>query len=146
MRLFRLPPGRNERVARWLFAATVTIALVSAACGSSGPPATPTPAPTPTPELPAGAVLYEIELKTAAQHDLTIKVGESILWTNVEEGFVLHSSVQTPLERGIQPEWSSINLNPGEHFRHTFDKLGEFRWVCRTHPDTERAVITVVAE
>ena len=133
-------------MAKWLLAATVTIALVSAACGSSGPKATPTPAPTPTPELPAGAVLHKIGLKTTAQRDLTIKLGESILWTNLEQGFVLHSTVHTPLERGVETEWSSINLNPSEQFRHTFDKLGEFRWVCRTHPDTERAVITVVAE
>ena len=124
----------------------LVIVIVSLACGSSGPPPTPTPAPIPTPELPAGSVLHHIELKTGNAIDLTIKVGESILWTNLEEGFVLHSTFHHNLERGGKIHWTGPNMNPGEHFRHTFNELGEFFWVCRAHPSTENGIITVLAE
>ena len=131
-----------------LFAITIllTMAIVSVACGSSDPEPTPTPAPTPTPELPAGSVLHRIDLKTGIAVDLTIKVGESVLWTNVEEGFVLHSSINHNPERGGKTHWLGPNMNPGEHFRHTFNEPGEFLWLCRSHPSTERGFITVVSE
>ena len=133
-------------MSKWVSVVSVSIVFVAMACGSSGPPPTPTPAPTATPGLPPGSVLHTVEVKNFLHESLTIKAGESILWTNREANNVLHSVVHTTLERGEVERFSSPNMQADEAFRFTFTEPGEYRYVCRIHPIKMKAIITVVAE
>ena len=58
--------------------------------------------------------------------DLTIKVGDTVTWTNM--GGFSHTSTS---DTGV---WDSGILNPGQSFSHTFDSVGEFSYQCRFHP------------
>jgi len=122
------------------------LVLVAPGCGPAAQPPSPIPAATATPQLPPGSVEHRLDIKGFILQSLTIKVGESILWTNREAHNVIHAVEHITVERGVGPEFSSPNLQPGESFRHTFTKPGEYHYVCRIHPVKERAVITVVED
>ena len=130
---------------RWLVLLCVSTALVALACGASGPPPTPTPQPTATPTLPPGAVLHKLDIVDYEHQSITIKVGESIVWTNRSDT-KLHNTVHTPLEHGTPVEWESELLAPGKSFRYTFNTPGSYRYLCRIHSQVlkEQQFVTVV--
>ena len=128
---------------RLLWAMCGIVALAALACGSGGPAPTPVPTPTLVP-IPPGGVVIETDIEGYVHGDFEIEVGTTIIWTNRDTGF--HTVTHTPTEVGQEVEWvSSGNMAPGSSFRHTFENVGTFRYVCRIHASTEKGTVTVVA-
>ena len=127
---------------RRLLAVYALVVLVALACGPPPPPPTPVPSPTLEP-LPANPVIVEVDVTSFSYKDLDIEVGTTVMWTNLGPGF--HTITHTPTEIGQELEWvSSGNMPKGRQFRHTFNKVGRFRYVCNIHAAAERGFITVV--
>lgn len=75
---------------------------------------------------------------------LTIRVGETVTWTN--DSTIPHTSTDDPvlnpvgtshpeyalLPDGAEP-WNSGLLQPGEDFSHTFPVPGEYQYFCIPH-------------
>lgn len=69
-----------------------------------------------------------------------ITAGQTVEWRNTSD--VSHSVVDDPskagraddfaLPRGVKP-FSSGNVMPGGHYRHTFTQPGEYRYFCWSH-------------
>jgi plastocyanin len=57
--------------------------------------------------------------------DLTISVGDTVVWTNT--GQMLHTVTAS------DSSWDSGNLDPGKTFSRTFDTAGTFTYYCRFH-------------
>ena len=124
-----------------LFGITLSLLIiVTAACGDSKPMATPTPAPTPTPELAAGVPFVDFEISNFQHKSVTIEKGTTVIWTNKDLG--LHTTVEG-VPKGEPVRWDSKRMAKGETFRHTFNEVGEYPYVCGIHI-TMMATITVV--
>jgi plastocyanin len=67
--------------------------------------------------------------------ELFVSVGETVTWTNDEEG-IGHT---TASDDGL---WQSDTLNSGDTFEHTFDEAGVFTYFCSIHPSMT-ATVTV---
>jgi plastocyanin len=57
---------------------------------------------------------------------IDVKVGDSVTWTNTHH--VGHTVTST------SSEFNSGDIQPGQSFRHTFDKSGTFDYYCFIHP------------
>ena len=66
---------------------------------------------------------------------LTIKAGETVVWTNNDDND--HTVISD--EEG---EFGSDNIGRGETFKHTFKTKGKFAYHCRYHPRM-KGLITV---
>jgi plastocyanin len=66
---------------------------------------------------------------------LTIKPGETVVWTNKDDKD--HTVVSDEKDA-----FKSDNLSSGDTFKHTFDKKGKFGYSCSYHPRM-KGVITV---
>jgi len=102
--------------------------LILAACSSS----TGTTATVVAPAGGDGAV--SIENFAFGPDVITISVGETVTWTNIESG-VGHT---TTSDDGI---WDSKLLNPGDRFEQTFDQAGNFTYFCSVHPSTTATIM-----
>ena len=57
---------------------------------------------------------------------IDVRVGDSVTWTNDHhEGHTVTST---------SSEFNSGDIQPGQSFRHTFDKSGTFDYYCIIHP------------
>jgi plastocyanin len=75
-----------------------------------------------------------------APEEVTITVGQSVVWTNTSS--MVHTVTADPtlakdpshvrLPEGAKP-FDSGNLTPGATFRHTFDVPGEYVYFCIPH-------------
>ena len=70
------------------------------------------------------------------QQNLTIKVGDSVVWTNVGE--VEHTVTE------INGDFNSGSLKPGQTFSVQFNKPGIFRYQCMFHSGWMHGIISVV--
>ena len=128
--------------------------LSAVACGSSKKSATPTPgmtmapaatatkapqanaatttAPTSTPGAAAGtsATIKDFEFAPAT---ITIKVGDTITWTN--NGPSVHTVTAD------EGSFDSGNMSQGKTFSHTFQTAGTFPYHCTPHPFMKATVI-----
>jgi plastocyanin len=105
--------------------------LVLAACssGSSGDATTVT-------EPPSSDILdVSIENFAFGPGEISISVGDTVLWTN-DESSITHTSTS---DDGL---WDSGNIPAGSRFEHTFDEAGTFAYICTIHPSMT-ATITV---
>ena len=94
----------------------------------------PTYTPTPTPTSPDRAnenTVRRSEIIDFLLEDITVPVGTTIVWTNMDSNSHTTTSGVPPNLSGI---WNSPFLEEGEKFSHTFTKVGEFRYWCRIHP------------
>lgn len=66
--------------------------------------------------------------------NLTVKVGQTVRWTNKDT--VLHDVVGS----GIESEY----LQKGETFTYTFEETGTYQYICTIHPWMEGEVIAEV--
>jgi plastocyanin len=82
---------------------------------------------------------YAIAIKNYAysQPKLTIKVGETVKWTNED------SAPHTVTTTSGPAKFDSGNLSKGQSFSYTFTKAGTYKYYCAVHPDMT-AEITVV--
>jgi plastocyanin len=64
--------------------------------------------------------------KSFSPNPIGVKVGDTVTWTNDHrEGHTVTST---------SSEFSSGDIQPGQTFRHTFDKTGSFDYYCIIHP------------
>ncbi len=57
---------------------------------------------------------------------IDVKVGDTVTWTNDHhEGHTVTST---------SSEFNSGDIQPGQSFRHTFDKSGSYEYYCVIHP------------
>jgi plastocyanin len=94
------------------------------------PTAAPTTAPTEEPtaaptEQPSGTT-HDVEIVNFQLPDVTIAVGETIRWTNVDGA--AHTST------GRNNEWDSGTMPQGSRFAETFATAGTFEYYCTIHP------------
>jgi plastocyanin len=65
---------------------------------------------------------------------LTIKTGETVVWTNKDDN-----------DHNVTADDGSFktddNLRPGDSFKHTFDKKGKFPYSCTLHPRMKGIVL-----
>jgi len=64
---------------------------------------------------------------------VTVKVGESVTWTNNDSA--KHNVGGSDLVSGV--------ILPGAAFTHTFDQASTYQYLCTFHPDTEGLVEVV---
>lgn len=110
---------------------TLTLALSLAACSTVS--ASPTPGATAAPLVTAAAVtIVDFAFKPA---DLTVKVGDTVTWTNT--GNAPHSvkwddgtPASDPLTKGGAP------------YQRTFETAGTFTYVCGIH-GSMKGIVTV---
>jgi plastocyanin len=111
-----------------ILALAITAVAIIALVGCSSTPAATTPAATtPAPAAggsSAGAKTVSISNFAFDPADLTVKVGDSVTWTN---------SDSAPHTIAFA-DFASEQLAQGATYSHTFDKAGTFDYTCSIHP------------
>jgi len=105
----------------------VGVVAVWFALAGCAQPATPTPQQGVT----------DVSLKGIAfvQKEITIRVGESVRWTNMEGVPISHTTTSgNPGDADSGSKWASGTLRQGESFTHRFDEVGDFVYYCEFHP------------
>lgn len=74
---------------------------------------------------------------TYDSQDLTVRVGDTVTWTNNDT--VAHT-VTAGTPDSITGEFDSGELQPGDTFSYTFDQAGTFDYFCTLHPDMTASV------
>jgi plastocyanin len=115
------------------------LSLTLAACGGDddegggGGSATTTEEQTDTeaakPQASGDAVTVDIKDIKFVPHDVTVKAGTTITWTNSDQ--VPHTVTKTG---GPGGEFDSGNVAPGDTFELTADVKGTVKYVCEIHP------------
>ena len=88
-------------------------------------------------KAPAKSDVVEVNIKklTLIPETVTIKVGQTVRWTNNDDrDYLLVARDQS---------FKSPNLRPKEKFEHKFTKAGTFEYSCALHP---RLIGTVIVE
>ena len=105
--------------------------------------ATPTqPAATPTATDEAssgGGADVQANIQNFAHQELTVEVGNTIVWTQ-QDGASHTTTSGTP--GNLDGVWDSEFLNNSQTFSFTFTEAGAFPYYCTIHP-TMRATVTV---
>jgi len=83
-----------------------------------------------------GVKKIEIKDKKYSPAKLTIKAGDTVVWTNRDDSD--HSIVADDGSFGTKDD----DLNPGESYKFTFKKKGKYKYHCKYHP-REKGEITV---
>lgn len=75
--------------------------------------------------------------------EITINVGESVKWTNMD--LVPHTATSgNPGDADFGSVFRSAQLAHGESFTHTFDQPGEYVYFCEVHPTIMRDAKVIV--
>jgi plastocyanin len=134
-------PANGEQMKYKVFALTVLVTLLLAACGTSATPvATSAPATQPpaVATQPPGAVSGNtVEVKIAGfsfdPATITIKNGTTIKWTNMD------SAAHTVA--ADDNSWTSVRLKQSDTYTHTFDQAGTYPYHCSLHSSMQATVI-----
>lgn len=92
------------------------------------------------PGVAPSGVQIESDIKDFVLEDMTVNVGDTVLWTN-QDGAPHTVSAGSP--RNATGEWDSGRLPQNESFSFTFTEAGEFAYFCKIHPDSMKAVVRV---
>jgi plastocyanin len=84
-------------------------------------------APTTEPALTSGAAEVDIVNFSFNEAETTVKVGDTVSWTNSENG-IQHT---TTANEGL---WASGALDSGGVFEFTFTEPGTYSYFCSIHP------------
>ncbi|MDO8647107.1 MAG: cupredoxin family copper-binding protein [Candidatus Diapherotrites archaeon] len=114
-----------------VFGILLAMALALAGCAqqTQNPPANNPPAGNnnlPPASTGAKTIAVEISNFAFAPAELTIKVGDSVTWTNKDS--VGHTAT------GDNGEFDSGLLSTGQSFTQTFNTAGTFNYHCTPHP------------
>lgn len=130
-----------------MLAASVTIV----ACGSSSSASRSDPAPADTSTsatAPAGGTTVELELIAYRPEQLTVDVGTTVTWKQMDPGF--HTVTSGKVDQGsagvtTEPDgtFASGNLATGDTFTYTFDSPGTYSYFCEIHPATMSGEVIV---
>ena len=76
--------------------------------------------------------------------EITIGVGESVTWTNMD--FVIpHTATSgNSGDEDLGAVFRSVRLSQGETITHTFNEAGEFIYFCEVHPVMMRNARVIV--
>jgi plastocyanin len=117
--------------------AIVAIALVLVGCSSAG---TTTTVPVGTPTTGGGAaggggatVEVKMEGMAFSPQTVTIKVGDTVNWTNMDQP--PHNAV------AVDKSWQTSTFATGESGSVTFATAGTFPYICTIHPNMTGTVI-----
>jgi plastocyanin len=123
------------RFARWAAVAGLAVFI---SCGGSSPTGGGQNPPPP----PPGSKTVDIQDFSFSPNNVTIKVGQTIVWNN--KGPSAHYVVAD------DGSWNSGQLNPpgggggyypqstsGSTYQHTFDQAGTFTYHCQNHPSSD---------
>jgi plastocyanin len=83
-----------------------------------------------------GAKKIEIKAKKYSPAKLTIKVGETVIWTNRDDSD--HTIVADDGSFGTR---DNDDLSPGESYKFTFKKKGKYKYHCKYHPREKGEII-----
>jgi plastocyanin len=92
--------------------------------------------------------------------ELVVKVGDIVIWTNNDTrthyvSTMKHNYPERNLTEEIEDEeeeeeeqvddsyFSSSDIDPGDTFRHSFNKAGTYKYFCFTHPIEMQGVVIV---
>jgi plastocyanin len=119
-----------------LLFACFALGLVIAGCGGDGDSgnAEPESQPAPKAEGEGGGATVSMENIQFNPGELTIKVGDSVTWTN--DDTVGHDVTGDGFTSG-----DPGGLENGDTFQHTFDKAGTFDYVCKAHAGMKGTVL-----
>ncbi len=109
------PPAAN---------ATASPAAVNAAAPTSAPSA-------PAQSAPTSAVEVRSDIFNFVLEDLTVPVGTTVIWENLDSAPHTTTSGNSPGPSGV---WDSPLLRQDGVFRFTFDQSGSFPYFCTVHP------------
>lgn len=92
------------------------------------------PAPPVTPPAPTGPQTVNVEISDMAFNpaSLTIKVGDTVVWTNKDS--VKHLITG---DGGI----ASKTMSNGDTYPKTFDRAGTYDYMCQIHPSMKGKII-----
>jgi plastocyanin len=107
------------------------LVMVLTACGSQAP--APGASTTSVPVVSGSEAKVEISGFAFNPATVTIKVGETITWTNLDTA--AHTIAAS------DNSWSSGNVAKGASFSHTFETAGSFDYICGIHPSMKGTVI-----
>ena len=62
---------------------------------------------------------------------MSMSVGDTVYWKN--DGEIWHT-VTSGEPKEYNGKFDSGRLNPGEIYKHTFTRAGDFHYYCRPHP------------
>jgi plastocyanin len=118
-----------------IIAMVVVLAAVAVACGSTSPTTTAGVSTTGGVSTTAGQSEAQVTIKGFAfdPATVTIKVGESMVWTN--EDSANHTVV------GDRGEFQSGDLAKGDTFAFAFATAGTYSYHCGVHPGMKGTVI-----
>jgi len=111
----------------------LTACAPQAAAPITSAPVTSAPVVTSAPGTSGNEVKIDISGFAFVPATITIKVGETITWTNQDSAG--HTVVAD------DNSWTSDNLGTGAKFSHTFDTAGTFTYRCGVHPTMKGTVI-----
>ncbi|MCH8110056.1 MAG: hypothetical protein IIB15_07990, partial [Chloroflexi bacterium] len=157
----------NRRIKNYVFVAAVIVGIALVACGSETPSTLASAAPTSAPEptdvtgtaqtstsIPVDATSTPLastssedesslksEIFDFALEDLTIQVGTTVTWVNLDTAPHTATAGVSP---DLSGEWDSGHLGKGKESSFTFNKVGAFPYFCTIHPFMT-ATITVVS-
>jgi plastocyanin len=117
--------------------ATTTTAPTAAATTAASPQATAaipaTPATNDDGKQATGAQAIQIQNYAFAPASLTVPVGTTVTWTNLDSA--PHTATSP------SGAWDSGNLDQGESFSHTFAEAGSFDYHCSYHPNMTGTIV-----
>ena len=104
---------------------------------STQPPATPTAT---VEALDDGGPTIQTNIQNFTHEDLTVQVGDTIVWTQQDQ--TTHTTTSgTP--GNLDGIWDSGTLRQGQTFSVTLTEAGTFPYFCAIHPRSMTATVTV---
>ena len=95
--------------------------------------------PSPEPTAAAEPQLSTSNIANFRLQDVTVSVGDSVEWTNIDSAPHTVTSGESPDPSGV---WDRGNLNKDSKFKFTFTEAGTFDYFCKIHPSMQ-ATVTV---
>jgi len=114
-----------------LIANTATTTAPAPKVAAAPKAATPVAALAPTKAVTKQVMIENFVYSPAA---LTIAVGDTVTWTNMDE------APHTVTVTSGPEKFASPTLQKGETFTHTFTKAGTYQYYCAVHPDMKASV------
>jgi plastocyanin len=93
------------------------------------------PVSVPPPPETAGAQTVQLRQFAFAPAEITIRVGETVEWVNMDP--VTHTVTAT------DRAWDSGNLPEGGRYQRTFTEAGRFTYLCIPHPNMRGTVVVI---
>jgi plastocyanin len=116
----------------------LTVLVLVASCQTQAPAPAPAPVPAPAPAPTPGPTAADVELEISGfafkPNTITIEVGTTVTWTNMDSAPHTVTTRETLFDSG--------RMSTGDTFSYTFEQSGTYEYYCTIHPSMV-ATITV---